>query len=258
MDYKISGERLTGIANQVRRISGVEGELTPEQMETNLLNIVPGGGLPDAESGSFGADDASIELGFSINEGRSVESKSQGYSKYVATTYKANEALSIMGVRVFLNYWRDNRSIYLWNANDELIGQIDGITADKGSYTDVYFNNPVNIAIGEEFKISITNDTTSTRISKSYITMNSKLTFVQSNVYSYNPPTGGADTTYLYGVVCPIIGTISTVELPDEYQIARSTMDDIANEVKRITGTTGKITIDTMLTALQGIVTPTA
>ena len=38
-EYLIQGETLTGIADQVRRISGVDGELTPEQMTTNLSNV---------------------------------------------------------------------------------------------------------------------------------------------------------------------------------------------------------------------------
>ena len=251
--YVIEDETITPLINQVQRIAESEDSMTFDEATEALLNVVPGGGLPDAESGTFGNDDASSQLGFSINEGRGVEAKNLGYSNYVATTWKISEALSIMGVRVFMAYARSNRSIYLWNASGELIGQIDGISVQKNGYTDCYFSNPINIGIGEEFTFSLTNETYSTRIPKSSISMNSKVTFVQSNVDNSNPPTGGADTSYVYGVFCPIIGTASTVELPDEYQIARSTLDDIANEVKRITGTTGKITIDTILTTLEGI-----
>ena len=255
--YKDDRNVITPLFDQIRRITETEDAMTFERATESLLNVTPGAELPDAESGTFGNDAASSQLGFSINEGRSVDVKNLGYSKYVAATYKANEALSIMGVRVFLAYFRDYRSIYLWNASGELIGQIDGITVQKNSYTDVYFSNPVNISIGEEFTFSLTNETYSTRISKSYISMNSKITFVQSNVDSSNPPTGGTDTSYLYGVFCPIIGTINTVELPDSYEIQRTTMDDIAEEVQRITGTESKMTTAQIVTALQGIATPT-
>lgn len=62
MDYRISGERLKGFADQVRRISGVEGELTPEQMETNLLNVTVGADLPNAEAATFGVGTVAAEL----------------------------------------------------------------------------------------------------------------------------------------------------------------------------------------------------
>lgn len=250
--YSVHGSSLTAIADQVRRISKTEEAMTLDQMATNLLNVVPGGGLPEAESGTFGANDASIELGFSIKEGYSV-SKYAGYDVYYGTTYKAREALAILGVRVF-SYQIRTISVYLWDANSNLVGQVDNVTTVKQGYTDVYFSNPANVAMGEEFTISLSNHTYGATISPNYITMNSKITFVLGGKGSSNPPVSPSyEQNVLYGIGCPILGTISTVELPDEYQIARSTLDDIANEVKRITGTTGKITIDTMLTALQGI-----
>lgn len=44
--YRISGGRLKGFADQVRRISGVEGELTPAQIE-EALSGVELGGIPE-------------------------------------------------------------------------------------------------------------------------------------------------------------------------------------------------------------------
>ena len=44
MDYKISGERLKGFADQARRLGNVTGELTPEQIEDTLSGVTAGGG----------------------------------------------------------------------------------------------------------------------------------------------------------------------------------------------------------------------
>lgn len=258
--YKISGERLTGIADQVRRLLKAEDSMTPEQIENNLLNVVSASDLPDAESGVFGDNDASVEFGFSINEGKSIADTGGGYEYYFSTTYKANEALSILGVRLFHYYNRSDLSVYLWNASGVLVGQIDGVAVAYQSYTDVYFSIPASIAIGEEFTISVSKEIYSTKISKSYVTMNSKIAFVRSN-YDYADgklPSINETTSYLYGIGCPIIGTIDTVELPDEYKIDRSTMDDIANEVKRITETTGKFTPEQIITALQALLAQNA
>lgn len=44
--YKISGERLTAIADQARRLGKVTGELTPAQIE-EALSGVELGGIPE-------------------------------------------------------------------------------------------------------------------------------------------------------------------------------------------------------------------
>ena len=50
MDYKISGERLTSIANAIRGKTGKEDSLTLEQMVTEIEGIEAGGGKPVFES----------------------------------------------------------------------------------------------------------------------------------------------------------------------------------------------------------------
>ena len=49
-DYKISGERLTSIANAIRGKTGKEDSLTLEQMVTEIEGIEAGGGKPMMES----------------------------------------------------------------------------------------------------------------------------------------------------------------------------------------------------------------
>ena len=46
MDYKISGERLTSIANAIRGKTGKEDSLTLEQMVTEIEGIEAGGSNP--------------------------------------------------------------------------------------------------------------------------------------------------------------------------------------------------------------------
>lgn len=42
--YRISGERLKGIADQARRLGEIEGELTPGQIVQTLEAVTTGGG----------------------------------------------------------------------------------------------------------------------------------------------------------------------------------------------------------------------
>lgn len=44
MDYRISGERLKGFADQARRLGKISGELTPGQIEETLKGVTAGGG----------------------------------------------------------------------------------------------------------------------------------------------------------------------------------------------------------------------
>lgn len=44
MDYRISGDRMKGFADQARRLGKVSGELTPVQIEDTLKGVTAGGG----------------------------------------------------------------------------------------------------------------------------------------------------------------------------------------------------------------------
>ena len=77
MDYKISGERLTSIANAIRGKTGKEDSLTLEQMVTEIEGIEAGGGAaPDGMEVTFGyengepvaREEAYTILGETLNE----------------------------------------------------------------------------------------------------------------------------------------------------------------------------------------------
>lgn len=76
MDYKISGERLTSIANAIRGKTGKEDSLTLEQMVTEIEGIEAGGSAPDGTNVTFGnVDGVPVEreeaytiLGVNLNE----------------------------------------------------------------------------------------------------------------------------------------------------------------------------------------------
>lgn len=54
MDYRISGDRMKGFADQARRLGKVSGELTPVQIEDTLKGVTAGGGSPSAAEVTFG------------------------------------------------------------------------------------------------------------------------------------------------------------------------------------------------------------
>ena len=250
-EYKIQGETLTGIADQVRRISGVEGELTPEQMTTNLLNVTPLGEYPKAEESTFGEDPNSTFSGISLSETATVSGSSK--TSVAFQQFRANQAFAILGLRVILNGTTVSDSIVnLHNAAGEIIRTCTITTKAQPGWFTAYFDEPVNIAINEVFTISR---------SKAYYyytsasgsTINDKVTWLGSTVDdSTTVPSSGLSTKYFYGIV-DFIGSLVDSKLPDDYQITRTTMDDIAEEVQRITGTECKMTTAQIINALQGV-----
>ena len=249
-EYLIYGETLDGIAKQVKRISGVDGKLTPEQMEANLLNVTPLGEYPKAEEAAFGAENVSEEYGITITG--SVSSTSQNNPRCY-NNFTANEAFSIIGVRIYNIAGQSGMTVRLYDSSGQIVRQVEDVNSETKTWAEVYFDNPVNVAIGESFTVSVKTDSNVTYISKSNVTLNSKVTYNFGNYTISNTlPTTGS-TSSLYGIGDIIIGEVAA-ELPNDYQITRTTMDDIAEEVQRITGTEGKMTTAQITTSLSEIV----
>lgn len=247
--YSIHGSTLTGIADQVRRISGVDGELTPEQMTTNLLNVTPLGEYPKAEEAEFGAENASVEYGLTLNATPSQTSRSD--KMYCTNKFTANEAIAIVGLRIY-SANTNSRSLTLWDGNGVAIKTVPYFNPTANQWVEKYFDEPVSIAIGESFIISSSRISYYTYIDIANVGFNGKISFVGGHSDESAEVPSSYSTTTMYGIIDIIIGTVQA-ELPNDYQITRNTMDDIAEEVQRITGTTEKMTTAQIITALQGV-----
>lgn len=210
--------------------------------------------LLSVEESCFGDNDADVETGIVTLGTFSAGASSMSERPFVK--YTANDAISIIGLRVYPNFSKNGEVLCLYNANGELVRKIEGVTSVSRTWTMAYFDEPVNVAKGESFIVSGSSVQYMPSASLSNTVFNGKITFDGCS----SSTSGGVPTSFykfsLYGVVDIIIGKVSA-ELPDEYQIARTTMDDIANEVKRITGTTGKMTPKQIVTALENIAVQT-
>ena len=247
--YRISGERLKGFADQVRRISGVEGELTPEQMETNLLNVTPLGEYPKAEEWEFGQGEQVYENG--ITSTTLSNATSGNYTS--GWKFKAVEAFAIVGFRIGKG---NTGTVYLWDSEgNEKCAISSGFATDTDDWLSVYLDKPINIGIGEECtvgrKTSANSMTKGRTMSRYYTKFNSKVSDVSfvSTSETGICPTGATSSSWAVDI---IIGSVQA-ELPDDYQIQRTTMDDIAEEVQRISGATEKLTTAQMVEGLSEV-----
>ena len=246
--YIINGETLTGIADQVQRICNLEENMTPEQMETNLLNVTVGAELPKAEEGAFGSAGGG-EYGITALGSESQSTNSS--TRTLGWKFTATEAFSIIGFRQ--KHSNENyKRMKLWDSAGNLVASIttwDSTTEWKSYYLDT----PVNVAIGETYTVSVCT-LYWTYAATSGTTFNDKLTDIQyvsaaNDVY----PTERAYSVFNIDIIIAPV----QAELPDSYEIQHSTMDDIAEEVQRITGATNKLSTEQIITALQGIAAQT-
>lgn len=249
-EYKIQGETLTGIADQVRRISGVEGELTPEQMTTNLLNVTPLGEYPKAEESAFGIDLGGNEYGI-ITEGTSSTKITNGKFYTFGWVFTASEAFSIVGLRHKESNGGGLKKLNLWNSSEKVVASVT-TTDDATDWIELYFDTPINVAIGETYTVTVyTANPHGPYISGDVF--NAKLTNIEvrcTTLDRFPMDSGG----FLWTPLVDIIIKPVQAELPNDYQITRNTMDDIAEEVQRITGTTEKMTTAQITASLSAVV----
>lgn len=210
-----------------------------------------GGNIPSAEAATFGAD--SEELGIEeytfYSTGNAL--KTCGWQ------FSANEPFTVLGLRFYEGSFSDKpHTLKLWNTNGEVVKEVTEVVASVDNWSDVvYFDEPVSVATGDTYVVSMY--CAQSGISNAYaktstVTFNSKVTHNKSLRGGGNSfPT--EDLTYV-----PLVDiVIGSANLPDFYKVERFTMDDIASEVQRITGTTTKVTPEQIITALEGVTAQT-
>ena len=249
--YKDDRNVITPLFDQIRRITETEDAMTFERATESLLNVTPGDELPSAEKSVFGVDSGSEEYGI-LSEGNTQTSITYNYIT-LGWTFTAVEAFAIVGFRDKLT--NGNKTIKLWDSSGNLVTSHFSYENATNGWISHYLDVPINVAIGETYTITVYAYNPSGP-TKSDTVFNAKLTGIDVRYTAKDKfPTDSGYTAYL-AFVDIIIAPVQAA-LPDSYEIQRTTMDDIAEEVQRITGTESKMTTAQIVTALQGIATPT-
>lgn len=239
-------DKLTAIGDAIRTKTGKSDTLTLEQMATEIEGIEMTEELPKAEEAIFGIDS---NVGYGIlSEGNTKTSIANNFVT-LGWTFTAVEAFTIVGFRDKLT--NGNKTIKLWDSSGNLVTSLFSYENATDGWISHYLDVPINVAIGETYTITVYAYNPSGP-TKSDTVFNAKLTGIDVRYTAKDKfPTDSGYTAYL-AFVDIIIAPVSA-ELPDDYQITRTTMDDIAEEVQRITGATGKLSTAQIVTALQGI-----
>ncbi|MBQ8238121.1 MAG: hypothetical protein IJZ39_08255 [Oscillospiraceae bacterium] len=254
-EYMIQEETLTGIADQVRRLADTDGLLTPAGMEAALQGIESSGATDNAEDYLFGASDDVTE--YAVTGISGIETGNQD-TRYLGWKFKVLSEFSVRGFRMMNNAMSTYESFEpkLYRVSDRTLIASASVTCPDTAAVDVWLDAPVNLTVGETYAVYVKNNYTP-YLNWSSITLNSKISKVTGiAIETYTNPTVQeilADVgSSLYGVVFPIMGEPVDTDIPTEYSIQLSTMNDIAAQVQRLGGITGQISTNQMINVLQG------
>ena len=266
-------QNIVDIADALRNKTGVNDEMTLADMVTTINEIEAGGEeLPSAEDAAFGIDSGEYESAII-----SATPQSSTMAQYtIGWQFKAAEPISVAGLRYYEGFNTSYpRVLRLWNSSGECLAEVLCPAQAVDAWTDiVYFDTPVNLGVDEIYTVSTCLKDLGAPIGsyyalKSKVIFNAKVIF-QQPVYYATQYKNGFPNTYLNlsaGTPVPlvdmVIGSVSE-PLPDNYKIARTTMDGIAEEMQRITNTENKMSVAQIQSGLESVVlqeksiTPTA
>jgi hypothetical protein len=211
--------------------------------------------MASAEESIFGSETVELEYGVTSSVVTWEQSSLEDLTIGCAFTPKEN--VTLYGARSPKMAPMNVAPIKLWGPDKTVLATIDSVpTTQVKNPTDYYFDSPIPLVAGEKYVLSRFIDNVHYYNMKvQYVTVNNKMTltpvYANGDVYPEN------SETYFKGFD-PIIGPVSLDDRPAEYSVQRSSMDGIADEVKRITGTTDRMSVEQIVTALKGVAVQTA
>lgn len=252
---KIRKSLLTGIADAIRAKKVTTALFSPEQMAAEIDGIVVGDNLPEAENYSFGKLTAYEEM---VARFSSV-SNSTSYGWTSGYKFTVNNDFAIYGCKVYGGCG----SIRIWDDADRSAVFTQAVNTNIASWETVMFSTPVNLFAGKTYMITRSPYSNGYGGAFKYPALNSKVTQVGRGFYGGSTidtyPT--SDAYYqngMAGAIIPLIGPVITESEIEEYKIQTTTLTDIADEVKRVTGKGSTLTPAQIITVLQALATQNA
>lgn len=155
-----------------------------------------------------------------------------------------------------MNYEGGNYTSFtpkLYRISDSELLASATVNCNYGATADVLLDSPVNLTVGETYGVFVYNNP-HVYANINNITINSKIGSVvgiSSQSSTLSDILASSKSSYICGVVFPIMGDPMGTDIPSEYKIQLETINDIAEETQRITGVTGKMSTAQIITALQ-------
>ena len=265
-EVRIKTETLKSFADQARRLGEVETELSTAEMLSIFESAPKEKNLPSAEEAVFGTQEDDV-VEYSILSHDEPGAISNVTGKHYGSDVVINETFSLRGFRLCGCVSGGNYNVKAWDAETlELVAEATVKTtySNKDTWYETLIDVPVNLVKGKTYTLTLKGSSYSIGYQNNrYITANPKVTYKTG--LKIGPENECPTESVAYSVtsrdkisVCLVMGAPLDETDILEYKVYTETMDDIADEVKRITGTNTKLTTEQILTSLKGIAALTA
>lgn len=253
----IKVETLKSFADEARRLGEIENDLSTAEMLDIFEGVTKGVDLSNAEETFFGRQGENVEYSITYNSGTNSHNIESG--KCYGSNILINETFALKGFRLNGNSYSGTCTVKLWDADTlELVAEAKVTVkySDRDTWYEGSVSNPVNLIKGKRYTISQEGYSYALVYHSSHsVTTNAKVTYERG--LKTGPANACPTEVFTHVNDRCAVGLVMGAPLSDnvitEYKIQTATMDDIADEVRRITGASGTMSTAQIITALQGI-----
>lgn len=247
--YSIAEAILDAVARQIMRLTDSTEKVKPEEFEAKLESVCKGGELPSAEDAYFGMRDTGLQE--SITD-YGVPYNGSGTTGCQFTPLKD---FVVFGVKVLAKSTVYPNKIRLFDVETQ--EELLSLDAVGSEWVEIILNEQINLYAGKTYAISVYNGY-GCYFSPSETSFNPNIKYVGG--YYNSDEVATCPTNNSEKRICAAIVTLAPKPEENiiyEYKIQTTTLNDIADEVIRITGRSDSMSPASILSALQGIETVT-
>lgn len=249
----------TAIADAIREKKGSTAVFTPEQMAVEIEGIVTGDNLPNAEDAYFGSSTESYPS-------MAVEPSIWGTSslaKYCCYGFRfsPNVVFGLYGFRHCSAAAMDVKTVLLDETNGTTVAELTFPVSGNKEWESFYLAEPVNLIPGKTYLLYAHKTDASGGAFNGCTYGRNPMPEYRSEIgymatFSGSAPPPSTAST-MYGCASDmLIGEAINESTSNEYKVKTETMTAIAEEVRRISDTAGKMSTAQIISELSEVTDP--
>ena len=247
---KIRRQHMRDIGDAIRRKTGKKDKIPTPQLAGEIDSIVTADGMPVAEEAAFGTATSEKEYGYATWKAK----RSWSGGKSVGYTFIANAPTCLIGFRFMQSKSPYTARLALWDVenNTELTFLNVGVANSSAWWQEGMLATPVILEVGKTYAVVCSAPTEAFGYYElESMTANGRITIIES-LYGSTSEYPNTPMSEYYGLDMIIANVPDVVDVL-EYKIQTQTLTELTDEVKRIAGLGGVLTLEQTITALKGM-----